>query len=164
MQNDKQLSQTARAIANSIVELVERTDGPVTLAQIAREVPGFAQNEPPAWAYVVEHAKGEWLIWDGMTEAGNAALRDVMSGRRVAVQFVNPLPYIQENCVSGSENWQPIVLLPKNAGNLHTRNWLMRASPGFQKYAIERAANEGIAGYRPITPRPVGFTADQFSP
>jgi hypothetical protein len=55
-------------------------------------------------------------------------------------------------------------LLPKSAGNLDTRNWLMRASPGFRKYALARAAKEGITSYRPITPRRVGFTADQFSP
>jgi hypothetical protein len=64
-----------------------------------------------------------------MTEEGLSALRYIMSGRRVAVQFVNALPYVLENCVLGRENWQPIVLLPKSAGNLDTCNWLVRTSP-----------------------------------
>jgi hypothetical protein len=163
MNTKQQLSQAASAIANSIVELVERTDGPVTLARIAREIPGFAEKEPPAWCYVVNHAQGEMFIWDGMTEAGNAALRDVMSGRRVAVQFVNPLPYILENSISASKNWQPIVLLPKSAGNLVTRNWLMRVSPDCQEHVVARAAKKRITGYRPIAPRAVNFVSDQFS-
>jgi hypothetical protein len=164
MKNDKHLSQTATAIAKSIVDLVERTDGPVTFARIAHEIPGFAKKEPPTWEYVINRANGEMLVWEGMTEDGLWALRSVMSGRRVAAQYVNLLPYILEDRVPNNENWQPIVLLPKSAGNLDTRNWLMRASPGFRKYALARAAKEGITSYRPITPRRVGFTADQFSP
>ena len=29
--------------------IVERTDGPVTLARVDREVAGFAKDEPPNW-------------------------------------------------------------------------------------------------------------------
>jgi hypothetical protein len=101
---EKRLGQTADDIANSIVHLVERTDGPVTLARIAHEVPGFAQDNLPAWEYFVSLAGREVLFWDGMTEEGCAALRAVMSGRRVAVQHVNLLPYILEDRVPGSEN------------------------------------------------------------
>ena len=163
MCTDTDFNTAASTIANSIVELVERTDGPVTLACVAREIPGFAEDDPPTHEYFVNHGQQEMLIWDGMTEAGCAALRMVMAGRRVAVQYVNPLPYIVENCGSGNENWQPIVLLPKSAGNLDTRNWLMRASPGFQKYAMTRATKEGLTEYRPITPRPGSFMSDRFA-
>ena len=48
MTNDTLEKQTNR-IADAIVELVERIDGPVTLAQVEREVPGFAGHAPPFW-------------------------------------------------------------------------------------------------------------------
>jgi hypothetical protein len=44
-----QIEKSANRIADAIVELVERTDGPVTLAQVEREIPGFAKKDPPAW-------------------------------------------------------------------------------------------------------------------
>jgi hypothetical protein len=160
----RRLNHTAKHIANSIVKLVKRIGGPVTLAQIASEIPGFSREEPPAWSYIVTHAGGELLVWDCMTKEGYSALRNVMSGRRVAVQFVSSLPYFLENSLLGSENWKPIVLLPKSAGNLETPLWLLRASPGYREYSMARAAKERIAGYRKITACPVRFTADQFSP
>lgn len=64
-----------------------------------------------------------------MTEAGLAALNNVTSEHRVAIQFVNVLPYLLENCIITRENWQPILLLPARAANIDTPNWLMRA-PG----------------------------------
>jgi len=157
------IDQTTNAIANSIVELVERTDGPVTLARINREIPGFAKQTAPAWAYVVKHAEGEMLIWDGMTEAGLAALRHVISGRKVAVQLVNHLPYLAADCLLSDESWVPIVLLPKNAANLNTPNWLVRASQGGRDHCIARAAKEGRSDYQPLVPGRVRFTADQFA-
>jgi hypothetical protein len=42
MRTNKQIEKQANRIADAIVELVERTDGPVTLARIHREIPGFA--------------------------------------------------------------------------------------------------------------------------
>jgi len=42
MRTDEQMEQQAIRIADAIVELVERTDAPVTLARIDREIPGFA--------------------------------------------------------------------------------------------------------------------------
>jgi hypothetical protein len=87
----------------------------------------------------------------------------VMSGRRVAVQYVSPLPYISEDRVPTGENWQPIVLLPRSTANLDTRNWLMRASPGFHSFALAQAAKEGLTGYRPITPRPGSVISDRFA-
>ena len=53
MTNDTLEKQTNR-IADAIVELVERTDGPVTLARVEREVAGFAKHEPPSWSFVIE--------------------------------------------------------------------------------------------------------------
>jgi len=105
MKNDKHLKTSANDIADAIVELVEHTGGPVTLARVEREVPGFAKKEPPTFHYATQTVDGETIIWDGMTEAGNAALGKVMYGRRVAVQLVNPLPDIFEDGLVESELW-----------------------------------------------------------
>jgi hypothetical protein len=163
MKNDEKLERSATAIAASIVELVERTDGPVTLARVQREVPGFAKTTAPAWAHVVEHASGETLIWDGMTEAGHVALRKVMYERRVAIQFVNSLLYLLDGTIIENENWQPIVLLPASAANLETPNWLVRASPRHRDHSMRRAAAQRNKGYRLLPSAYVGFTADVVS-
>jgi hypothetical protein len=143
-----------------LVELVERTDGPVTLAQIASEIPGFAHDEPGRTVYELGR---ECVIWDRMTKAGAMALRDVFRKRKVAIQFVNPVIYIVEDCVSNDENWRPIELLPKTAANMDTPNGLMRTSQGAHEYCIERAAKEGRSDYQTLTPRPLRFTADRFA-
>jgi hypothetical protein len=155
--------QTADSIAKAIVDLVECTNGPVTLAQIARDIPGFAKETPPAWEYFVRRPQGEMLIWNCMTEVGNAALRAVMSGREAAVQYVTPAAYLTEDLVPARQNWQPIVLLPRSTANLDTPHWLMRASPGFVSHAMAQAAKEGTTGYRPITPRPGSVISDRFA-
>ena len=67
---------------------------------------------------MLTHASGngETSFWYDMTKAGVAALRKVMRERRVAIQYVNLLPYVLENRVFKDENWQPIVLLPSRGG------------------------------------------------
>src|SRR2546423_1262464 len=107
-----QIEKQASRIADAIIELVERTDGPVTLARIDREISGFAQKGGPSWEYVIELPDGgEVVVWDGMTEAGLAALRKVMSGRRVAVQRLNfPLPHLLDESCPQRDNWMPVVL------------------------------------------------------
>jgi hypothetical protein len=156
------LEKLANGIADLIVDLVERNDGPVTLAQIDREIPGFAKKEPPAWCQMYGH-NGETFIWDGMTEAGNVALRKVMYGRRVAIQFVNKLPYIVEGCFIENEHWWPIVLLPARAANLESPVLLIRASQKYRDFSIKKAVAEGKLGHRLRTPGSVRYTADQFS-
>jgi hypothetical protein len=116
-------------IADAIVELVERTNGPVTLARIEREVSGFAKKEPPTFQYSARTVDEEAIIWDGMSEAGATALRVVMVGHRVAVQPVDVRPYLAEGYLLKNGNWFPVVLLPARAANLQARNWLVRASP-----------------------------------
>src|SRR5579863_735497 len=96
MNKTQQLEKEAGRVGDAIVALVERTDGPVTLARLDREIPGFAQREGPVWEYAVHNGPPEKVIWDGMTEAGCLALRKVISGRWVAVQLVDVLPYIFE--------------------------------------------------------------------
>jgi hypothetical protein len=154
----------AGRIADAIVDLVERTDGPVTLARIDREISGFAAKESPAWEYFVEHAGEEALIWDGMTEAGCAALRRVMSGRRVTVQrLINLLPYALEGGFPRCDNWMPVVLLPVRAANLDTSNWRMRGSQQFLDHCMREAAARGMQGYRLLAPSAVRGTADRFA-
>src|SRR5437588_177833 len=105
MTTNEQIEKQANRIADSIVDLVERCDGPVTLAQIDREILGFASNEGPAGEYFVEHHSGKSVIWDGITEAGMKALRKVIRGRRVAVQLVSVLPYILDGYAIHDERW-----------------------------------------------------------
>jgi len=146
MKNDKHLKTSANDIADAIVELVERTDGPVTLARVEREVSGFAKKEPPTFHYATQTVDGETIIWDGMTEAGAAALRMVMRGHRVAVQPVDVRPYLAEGYLLENENWFPVVLLPARAANLEARHWLVRAPQEFRDYCFIRGAAEGKAG------------------
>lgn len=157
MKTNGQIEKQASRIADAIADLVERNNGPVTLAQIEREIPGFAKREPPAWEHFLERDDGETFIWDGMTEVGLTALRKVMSGRRVAVQYVSPLPYILEDCFIADEGWWPIVLLPARAANLDTPRWHVRCSQAYRDYCIAKP------GHRPLTPTAVRYTADQFS-
>src|SRR5262249_50259174 len=105
-------------IANAIVDLVERTDGTVTFTQIEREVEGFATNEPSSWAYALGESPGRpaGVIWNGMSEAGAAALCRVMQERRVAVQIVTPDLYLDR--FPEDEKWIPLVLLPVRAAYL----------------------------------------------
>jgi hypothetical protein len=163
MTTEERLEKQASRIADAIVDLVEHTDGPVTLAQIERKVSGFAEKSAPSWEYTMEHDDGEMLIWDGMTEAGLEALIQVMSGRRVAVQHVSGLPYVLEPRPR-SENWLPIVLLPVRAANLDTPRWRMRCSQRLRDACVTTATEEGKSGYRSLTPGAVRCTADQFSP
>ena len=154
----------AGRIADAIVDLVERVNGPVTLARIDREIAGFAKEDTPSWEYVIEHASGETLIWEGMTKAGLAALRMVMSGRRVAVQsLVNVTPYALEGGFPRRDNWMPVVLLPVRAANLDTPNWRMRCSQQTLEDFMRRAAKMGAQGYHPLTPSAVRGTADRFA-
>jgi hypothetical protein len=71
MKRSDQVNKVPDRIADAIVDLVERTDGPVTLAQVEREIPGFAKEDPPAWSQMLVDGL---FLWDGMTEAGCAAL------------------------------------------------------------------------------------------
>ena len=151
------LEKQASRIGDAIVELVERTDGPVTLAEVDREVAGFATPGSPSWDYVIERGGVETIYWTGMTEAGQAALQKVLRGRRVAVQFVNLLPYFVEGHLVQNEHWQPIVLLPARAANLDSPKWLVRASQDYVAIALD------TPGWRLLKPAPVSFTADQFS-
>jgi hypothetical protein len=154
--------ETAR-IADAIVELVERTDGPVTLARVEKEISGFAKHEPPSWQHVVRQRRSgrEISFWGGMTEAGLAALHKVMRERRVAIQFVNVLPYFMEGCTIESEEWQPIVLLPASAANVDTQNWHLRVSQELYDHFAKQIA-EGKTHPRLLTPQYDGATADFF--
>src|SRR5947209_17273910 len=96
MTTKKQTEKQATRIADALVDLVERTDGPVTLARIEREVEGFMTKGPPSWSYTLGERPEQpaVVVWGGMTEAGAAALRQVMCERRVAVQFVTRAVYL----------------------------------------------------------------------
>jgi hypothetical protein len=164
MTNSQQIDRQASRIADAIVELVERTDGPVTLAQLHRDIPGFGKEDPDAWEYYLERNDGETLIWTDMTEAGVVGLRKTISERRVAIQpLVNPVLYLVDGRYPQTENWLAVVLLPARAANLDTPKWRMRASQRYQTFSMEAAAASGEQGCRLLTPAPVRSTADQYS-
>lgn len=153
MTTDEQIEKQANRIADAIVDLVERADGPVTLAQINREIPGFGTNEDPSWDYHIKHEGAVRIVWDGMTEAGTEALRKVIRGRRVTVQLVHLRLYRLEGYSFRIERCLPIVLLPARAANLET--------PAFPLFRAARE-QEGMmrAGNRLLQPSAVGSTAD----
>jgi hypothetical protein len=145
-------------IADKIVDLVERTSGPVFLHEIDAEVPGFKAAGPRGYNYFTSSNGKETVYWDGMSKAGVNALRWVLNDRRVAVQCVSGLPYIADFAGINDPNWQPIALLPVRAANIDTPRWAVRVSPEVQ----EGAVRSGNGKFRPLTPQPIRFTADQF--
>ena len=159
---NKHLDKEAKRIADAIVELVERTDGPVTFTQIEREIPGFAAKGRRVWQYTIGETpeKPALVVWGDMTEPGVMALKRVMGERRVAVQYVTPVLYL--DCLLEHENWAPMVLLPARAANLDTLRWLMRAPETYLEHVPTIPHLKEC--YRFLTPGPVGSTADQFSP
>jgi hypothetical protein len=147
-------------IAKEIVDLVERTDGPVPLNRIDEQVVGFRAPCAPNWSYSIPHNTGEVVIWNGMTKPGAEALRYVLDKRQVALQLVNVLPYVFEDVRLLDPAWQPVVLLPKRAANFDGPLWLFRVPPALAPQMALRVARDDR--YRPLTPKRVGFTADCF--
>jgi hypothetical protein len=163
MNATKQLEKRSNEIANAIVALVNKTNGPVKFSRLDREVSGFTSKEQSIWQYLIDNSGKEFLIWSGMSEAGSAALSKVISGHRIALQFVNAVPYILDGCLLYDDDWLPSVLLPARAANLETPKRLLR-SPGYiQNSLMAQAVASGKSGYRILTPSPLRFTADQFS-
>jgi len=155
------LEKEIARIADAIVGLVERTDGPVTLARVQEEISGFAKHEPPSWKHVVKHDGRETSFWSEMTEAGLAALLKVTRERRVAIQFVSVMPYLLDGCLIEDEDWQPIVLLPAKAANLDSQNWRLRV-PQAVYGDIAKQVAERRTDLRLLTPDYAGATADRF--
>jgi hypothetical protein len=149
-------SRVAR-IADAIVDLVERTSGPVFLHEIDDQVPGFRARGPRGYIYFIQRNGKETVYWAGMTTSGFKALQSVLNDRRVAVQYVSYLPYFFDGAAIDVEGWQPIALLPSRAANLSTSKWDLRVSPEAQQIAV------ATGKARPLIPRSVRFTADQFS-
>jgi hypothetical protein len=160
-----QLEKLSNKIADAIVDLVNDTDGPVTLLQVEREVRGFAQNNLPACYFAFRRASGDLFVWGGMTEAGEAALRKIIYGRKVAVQFVTPQPYLLDGggCYLDREDWHPIMLLPATAANISTGNLLARLSQQSLEHTVESAPSGKRASVRLLRPGPLRFAADYFS-
>ena len=152
-------SRVAR-IADAIVDLVKRTDGPVPFNRIDEQVPGFRAPPGPSWSYFIRHNTGEAVIWNGMTKAGYEALRRVLNERRVALQFVTVLPYLLEGLVITDPEWQPVVFLPVRAANIDGPNWSQRVSPTARQWMLGPA---GKGRYRPLAAQPIRFTADAVS-
>jgi hypothetical protein len=146
-------------IADAIVALVERTNGPVFLHEIDQEIAGFKATGKNGYIYFIERDGKETVFWAGMTKCGFEALQSVLKNRRVAVQYVSGFPYVFDGVYVDLDNWQPMVLLPVRAANLATPKWDMRVSHEAQQVALAA----GTVRFRPLTPQPIRFTADQFA-
>jgi hypothetical protein len=155
--NDRIARKVAR-IAHAIVDLVERTDGPVLLHQLDQNVPGFKASGRWGYNYFIADDGKEIIYWQGMTEAGLEAFRSVLHGRRVAVQYVSGLLYFMDDMLVDAEAWEPIALLPVRAANLDTPKWAARASPAARLQALSTAPSK----FRPLEPQAVRSTADDF--
>jgi hypothetical protein len=161
MKTNEQMEKQASRIADAIVDLVECNNGPVTFAQIEREVEGFAANGPEGCTYALVEKPEQPIVvvWAEMTEAGATALRQVMCERRVAVQFVTPVLYLGRTLKH--EKWVPMVLLPVRAANLNGPRWHIRAP---ETYLDQVSTNPYLKeSFRFLTPGPVHSTADQYS-
>jgi hypothetical protein len=161
MNNDAQLEKETSRIADAIVTLVERTNGPVTLVQVEREIAGFADHEGPSRCHVITHANGETSFWNGVSQAGVAAFRKVMEERLVAIQYVSIVPYLFDGCVVPDEHWQPIVLLPAKAANMATPIGLIRWPEKFLARLLKSPSIK-YSKHRVLTPHYAGVTADDF--
>jgi hypothetical protein len=159
-----QLQKLTDKIADAIVKLVNDTDGPVSLLQVEREIPGFAMSGLPAWYFAFHRASGDDFVWGGMSEAGEAALRKVIYGMKVAVQFVTPQPYLLHGGAPYLQrgDWLPIMLLPAGAANIRMPSLLARLSPLSLQDTLTRPSDGG-AKFRLLTPRPLRSAADYFS-
>ena len=145
--------KTSTQIANAIVDLVERTNGPVTLAQIEREVPGFAEQDGRRhWSWVAGDGDDEDVIWDGMTKRGCEALRRVVLEGKVAMQPCPSSVYAFQGRWPLDATWVPIALVPARMANLKTPGPLIRGDQQLQDMMIARAAAEGVSGFRVIGP------------
>jgi hypothetical protein len=152
-----QLGPKATRIADAIVDLVERTNGAVTLRRVENEIPGFRARGSLNWDVHVKAAKpgvGECVFWDGMSKVGSMALHDVIFGQRVTIQFVGFLNYMLEGPPLSNDNWVPIVLLPAKGANLYTSKILMRVPNAL--LVPEQMKPE----WRVLTPQPLKSDGD----
>jgi hypothetical protein len=165
MNTANELNRLSNKIADAIVKLVNDTDGPITLLKVDREVPEFAKSDLPAFNFTLPLTGGEGYIWGGMTEPGEAALRKVIYGRRVAIQFVTSQPYILDGCGGyfDREDWQALMLLPARAANLNAPKWLVRLSPQTLNGAMAIAVSMSRADVQLLTPQPMRHAMDYFS-
>jgi|tagenome__1003787_1003787.scaffolds.fasta_scaffold19234285_1 hypothetical protein len=152
----RKLQKEASRIADEIVALVERTDGPVTLCRVQREVTGFAASEPPYWDVSRDQNGKRWVLWGQMSEAGRQALNNVINGKRVAVEVVSGLVYLIEGRVLDDEDWQPIMLLPARQANVSAKKCLLRVPKALLKPG-QMFPSGKVLGARSLRKHPPGL-------
>jgi hypothetical protein len=109
-------------IADAIVALVERTNGPVFLHEIDQEIAGFKATGKNGYIYFIERDGKETVFWAGMTKCGFEALQSVLKNRRVAVQYVSGFPYVFDVFMSMSIIGSPSSSCPCARRTLPLRN------------------------------------------
>jgi hypothetical protein len=161
MTNLEMLNTDVDRVANAIIELVECTDGPVTLPQLDREVRGFKSKGGRSWQLYVDTGSGESMLWEGMTEAGYLALSQVIFRRRIAIQPVTRELYRSaETELPDDENWLPIIMHPKIDANVGHERFLIRVPPS----EVDEFIARGGRGYSILKPpRFRSYTRDQYA-
>jgi hypothetical protein len=165
MNATRQLEKLSNKVAETIVDLVNDIDGPVTLSRLDREVPEFAMNGGRSWHFAFHRPGAEDFVWGGMTEAGETALRKIIFGRKVAIQLVTPQPYLLEGYANYLDHadWLPIMLLPADGANIDGPKFLARLSPQSLEDTLGRPPPPGKKRARLLTPRHLRSAADYFS-
>ena len=129
-------------MADLITGLVNRKNGPVLLSEIEQTVPGFRAAQAPSWSYFIHNDGNECTIWDGLSDVGYRALREVLNSRRVAVEYVSKKHYFIAGGSVDSDDWVPIALVPKRMANLDTPIWAVRVEPWVQQQAISHPSGK----------------------
>ena len=146
----KELSRlhAVKRISDAIVGLVERTGGPVTLVEIADGIQGFSvdRGADAAWCWEIE----DFLIWDGMTKEGWAALRHVVMTGRVTFQQSSRLLYFFHGRYLSAPNWVPTALAPAAKANFRTPTMLLSAPEKTLEQLEDAAATRGLHGWQRI--------------
>ena|SRR2546427_9171487 len=132
-------------IVDSIVDFVERAGKPVTLAQIADQVPHFSTDSSGmSWFWEI----GDAVLWDGMTREGCRALRKVVGDRRVALAPASLLTYaLHGAALPADERWVPIALAPAAMATFRTPVLLWLAPEDMMQEIEKRAAAERLHGF-----------------
>ncbi len=144
---------TTTQIADAIVDLVDRAGEPVTLAQIEREIPGFAaENGQEKFQCTAGDGNLEDVIWDGMTKQGSDALKQVLKERMVAMQASPLSAYASQGRSVADPTWVPVALVPACMGNLEAPQMRTRGPKQYLDQVMARAAAKGLTGYRVIGP------------
>jgi hypothetical protein len=148
--NMRKKNSTIAAIADAIVNLVDRNGGPVTLLQVS-QIPGFSAKlgEPEfEWGTGDDTGNDRRVIWGGMTKSGAEALKEVVLNGRVATCSLTRLDYALQGCLPLARNWVPIGLTPSTTANFTIGTTLISASESVLRELESNPHTAAFAAHR----------------